>query len=273
MGFQTTYDLDPAALLPGMVASSAPCTRRGRICEGTPVVGLLVQNGTLPDMQVKPIAALAADVDSILASGGASAASAQLIEVASANGVIGGGRIVPAQQITITLSSHANWDVGEAKIAYEDVDGKLVTEKVIMPDAGNVTITTLGAASRFVSAYIPVQGGTAGTFTIGTAPTACELSLADFPGIALRDSARRPYTNDAYDDKDPVNIGTQGDFAVTVEDAVVAGDHVYVRVVASGADVRGQFGGERSSSFARLVGARYIKGAAIDAVAVVGLRG
>jgi hypothetical protein len=274
MAFQTTYSQDASAYLAGMRASGANSQIDAFVCEGTPVVGLLVQRGTDPERQVKPLAELALDVDSIVdaSPGIASASTAQTITAASADGVIGGGRIVPAQQLTATLSSHTDWDATESVFTYEDVNGKVVTESVLIPNGGAATIKTKGAASRFISWYIPAQTSTGGTATIGTDPVNPELSLADFPGIAMLETGRHPYdSSNQFTDKDPINVGRIGDFAVVVEDTVVAGDHVYVRTTASGADVRGQFGGERSTSFGLLIGARYVKGASTDGIAVVRL--
>lgn len=238
--------------------------------EGTVALGCAVLKGTNP-RQGKPVAAVALDVDSILATGGASAAAAQTVIASAFDGVIGAARIVPAQQITATLNSHADWDATTATFYGEDADGNQLVEDVLIPNGGNATITTKAAFGRLVSVYIPAQTGTNGTFTIGTNPAQAEFSRADILGISVWQSAHEPYTSDSYVDNDEMPVMRRGRCYVVTEDAVVNGDPVYVRIVVSGADACGQLGGERSASFALLRGARFRSTAAIDGVAVVEL--
>jgi hypothetical protein len=274
MAYQTTFSNDPAIAIAGMPADSTPRVTESFVAEGAPVVGLLCQRGTDRERQVIPMTSAVADVDSIVDAtpGIASAATEQTITSASADGVIGAGLIIPAQQLTATLNNHADWDATSSIFTYEDVDGKIVRETVLIPNGGNQTITTLGAARRFISWYIPAQTGTNGTATIGTAPTAPVLSLRDFPGVAMFDASRMPYTTgNAYTDKDECPVIAKGRAYVTVEDAVTAGDPVYVRTTTSGADVAGQFGGEKASNFGALAGARYVTSASTDGLAIVEL--
>lgn len=240
--------------------------------EGTVALGCAVLKGTNP-RQGKPVAAVAAAATSILdaSPGGASAASAQTITSASFDGTIGAARIVPAQQVTMVLNSHADWDATTATFYGEDADGNQLVEDVLIPNGGNTTIATKAAFGRLVSVYIPAQTGTNGTFTIGTTPTQAEFSRADILGVSIWQSAHEPYTSDSYVDNDEMPVLRKGRVYVVTEDAVVNGDPVYVRIVVSGADACGQFGGERSASFALLRGARFRTTAAIDGVAVVEL--
>jgi hypothetical protein len=242
------------------------------VAEGAVALGCAVLKGTSP-RQGKPVSAVTASTTSILdgTPGGATAATAQTVSGAAFDGTIGQGRIIPAQQITLTANSHANWDATVITFYGEDCDGREISEDVLMPDAGNVTIETKQAFGRLVSVYIPAQGGTAGTFTIGTKPAFAEFSRRDLLGASIWQSAHEPYTSDSYSDKDEMPVLRKGRMYVVVEDAVANGDNVYVRIVTSGGDVPGQFGGERSASFALVRGAFYRSTAAIDGVAVVEL--
>lgn len=273
MTFQTSYGLVPAIGRGGMVADGATMQDViSTVAEGAVALGCAVLKGTAA-RQGKPIAAVAASTTSILdaSPGGATSASAQTVSGAAFDGTIGQGRIVPAQQITLTASSHANWDASVITFYGEDCDGREISEDVLMPDAGAVTIKTKQAFGKLLSVYIPVQGGTAGTFTIGTSPDAAEFSRRDVLGMSIWQSAHEPYTADGYLDKEEMPVLRKGRGYVVVEDAVANGDAVYVRIVVSGADACGQFGGERSASFALLRGAVFRSTAAIDGVAVMEL--
>lgn len=271
MSAQTTYSLVNAIGRAGMIADGAIMQDViSTAAEGTVALGCAVLKGTNP-RQGAPVAAVALDVDSILASGGASAATAQTVTSASFNGVIGAGRIVPAQQVTLTLNAHADWDATVMAVRGEDCDGNVLVEDVLIPNGGAATITTIAAFGRVTSVYIPAQTGTNGTFTIGTAPTKAEFSRRDILGLSVWQSAHEPYTSDSYVDNDEMPVLRKGRCYVVVEDAVVNGDSVYVRIVTSGADAPGQLGGEPSASFALLRDAFYRSTAAIDGVAVVEL--
>lgn len=272
MAYQTTYSLDPAIAVAGQIAdSSVPCRVDSFVAEGTPTPGNLVQRGTNKERQVIPMTSLTAAATAIAASGIASAATAQTISGASFNGSVGQGLIIPAQQVTMTLNSHADWDATTAVFVYEDVNGVIQQEDVLIPNGGNTTISTIGAARRLLSVYIPAQTGTNGTATIGTIPTSPDISLRDFPGVALYDSGRQPYTSGLYTDKDPCPVLSKGRIYVTVEDAVTAGDPVYVRTTTASTDIAGQFGGEKAANFGRLIGAFYVTSAGQDELAIVEL--
>lgn len=272
MAYQTTFGTDPAIAYAGMPADSTPRQIESFIAEGAPVVGNLMVRGTDPARQAKPMTSLTAAATAILASGGASASTAQTISGAALNGSVGTGLITPAQQVTMTLSSHANWDATTAVFTYENAVGEVVSENVAIPDAGNTTISTIGAARRLIQVYIPAQSGTAGTFTLGTIPTAPVITHRNHVGVAMYDASRDPYTTgNAYTAGDPMNVISKGRVYVIVEDAVAAGDPVYVRTTTASSDVAGQFGGERAANFGLLLGARYVTAAAQDGLAIVEL--
>lgn len=276
MTFQTSYSTDNAVGRAGMLADfSEPHNRDTGIASAAIGVGLAVLKGAT-GRQVSPISDVTADVDTIVASGGATAATAQTIQTTALNGAIGQGRIVPAQQISLVLSSHADWNATVATVYGEDADGATIAENVLIPDAGNQTVKTKAAFGRVTAVYLPAQGGTGGTFTVGTSPDAAEYSRADLRGVAEWQAAHMPYdtttfTDGQYDANEDLPVITRGRVWVKVEDAVAKGDRAYVRIVASGSDLPGQFGGERSASFALVRGAHYTTAAAIDGLSAVQL--
>jgi len=117
------------------------------------------------------VAALAAlaDVDAILATGGASSASPQTLSGASLDGVLGYRALSPSRRITLVLSNHADWDATTATITGKDANGDTITEDLTIPNGGNATLTTTKLFARVTSVTIPAQSGTGGTFTVGVA--------------------------------------------------------------------------------------------------------
>jgi len=116
-------------------------------------------------------------------------------------------------------------------------------------------------------------GGTAtfGTATIG-ASTPVALSLKDFPGVSCYHAITDPATSAReLEQYDEVNVLSSGVIAVVVEHAVSVGDPAYVRMVAAGADLRGQFtgsdGADTPATYARLAGASFISAASADGLA------
>lgn len=243
------------------------------LAEGALTFGLLVQRGSDPDAQVKPMDALpAADVDSIIATAVNTAASEVVISGADFDGAIGAGAIVPAQRVTVALSAHADFDLTTGEIHYEDASGAPQVEELAIPDGGNVTLTTLRPCRRVDKIVIPAQSGAGGEITAGTAGGTDEVALSrkDFPGVCMYDPGDEPgsSTEDVADEKQ-ANILVAGTVMVTVEEAVNPGDGAWVRVTESLPDVRGQFRGSFASGFARLEGASFLTTAAADGLAVL----
>lgn len=276
MTFQTSYSASLTAGKAGMVADySDPLNRDSGIAEAAVGVGLAVVRGTT-GRQVTSVSAVATLATSILATGGVSSASAQTITGATLNGSIGTGRIVPAQQITIALSNHANWSASVMQVRGEDADGNAIVEDVTIPASGNATITTIAAFGKVTALYFPVQGGASGTYTAGTIATKAEFSRRDLLGIAERQSANMPYAVATYADGeysigDDVPVVTKGRIWAITEGTTLRGDPVYVRIVVSGGDTVGQFSSVASSGFALVRGARFNTAAAADGVAQIQL--
>lgn len=263
MTFQTSYGTDQAAGTAGMLADfTEPHTRVSGIAEASCGVGLGVIRGTT-GRQVKNVAAVTTSATSILATGGASAASPQTLTSGSFNGAIGAGRISPAQQVSLVLSSHANWDATTAIIVGEDADGAPITENLSIPDAGNATVTTVQAFGRVKSVYIPTQSGASGTFTVGTTITAPEYSRSDFLGIAEYQDAHMPYDTATYAGGeyaigDEVPMISRGRVWAKTEAACLRGDRVFVRITTNGADTVGQFSNVAGAGFALVRGAHFV---------------
>lgn len=264
MTFQTSYSTDPAVGKAGMLADyTEPHNRVSGVAETSIGVGLGVIRGTA-GKQLKNVAAVTTSATSILASGGASAASPQTISGATLNGTLGNGaRIVPAQQVSLVLSSHANWSATTAVVVGEDADGSPITANLAIPSGGNATVTTTRAFGRVTSIYIPTQGGTSGTFTVGTTVAAPEYSRSDLLGVAEYQSAHMPYDTTTYAGGEyaigeDVPVISRGRVWVKTEAACLRGDKVYVRITTSGADTVGQFSNTPSSSFALVRGAHFV---------------
>lgn len=263
MTFQTTYSNDPGNKAGAIADNTEPHNRISGVAEAAIGVGLGVIRGT-SGKQLKNVTTVTTSATSILASGGASAASPQTITGASLNGTLGNGaRIVPAQQVSLVLSNHANWDATTAVIVGEDADGTPITENLAIPDSGNTTVTTTRAFGRVISVYIPTQSGTGGTFTVGTTVAAPEFSRSDLLGVAEYQAAHMPYDTTTYAGGEyaigeDVPVISRGRVWVKTEAACLRGDKVYVRIATSGADTVGQFSNTPSSSFALVRGAHFV---------------
>jgi hypothetical protein len=187
-----------------------------------------------------PSPAPAADVDAILASGGASAATLQTFSGSALNGVVGTTKMYPGRKITLVLSSHADWDATNATLTGKR-NGRVVTETIAIPNGGNATVTSANEYDEVTSLAIPAQTGAGGTFTIGIAALAAAASvLTEVAGVVMHvpmaEQAGLYGSTDGlvYEDGDPVDVMDEGNVWVEAEEAMVFTDTVYVRV-ASGA--------------------------------------
>lgn len=107
-----------------------------------------------------------ADADAIVATG-ASSGSVQTLTGATLDGVVGDDVMVEPRFVTLTLSSHADWDLTTAVVSGIDGNGNLMTENFAIPNGGNATVTGTKRFLRVTSVVIPAQSGTSGTFTVG----------------------------------------------------------------------------------------------------------
>lgn len=182
-----------------------------------------------------PSPASAASVDAILATGGVSAATQQTWEGAELNGAVGTGTMLPARQITLTLSSHTDWDATNAVLTGVNQLGQTVSENLAIPNAGAATVASVNTYRSVTSLVIPAQTGAGGTFTIGISILDSAVTLADFEGVVIYDASVEP-ANATYEfeDGDAVSLLYKGTIWVRTEDACSAGGGVFVRVGGSG---------------------------------------
>ena len=109
-----------------------------------------------------------ADVDAIIATG-ATTTGEQVFSGAQLDGATGGASLGTPRLITLTLSSHADWDSTTATLEGLDGNGETISEDLTIPNGGNTTLTTTKRFLRATSLTIPAQSGTGGTFTMGVA--------------------------------------------------------------------------------------------------------
>lgn len=246
---QTNYSLDPAIAKEGMIADSRSLRHIvSRLCEGIVKAGLAVfrvpvygspfsgKGGDPGQVYQTPSPALAVDVDAIATSYTTSAAI-QVLSGTALNGVVGDDAMRPGRLITGTLSSHADWNVGTMVVAGE-LDGVAKSESVAIPDAGNTTISTVGAFDKVTSITISAMGGTGGTATFGIAVLDGSVTEADFEGFAIYDNtipANVVPSQDQtaeYHDAGTINVMQSGAFWAVAEvpaSALYKGA-VYVRI-------------------------------------------
>jgi hypothetical protein len=259
-----------------------------RISEGNIGFGRLVDYGTDPVTQAREIPALpAADVDAIMtAAVFASAAAAQDIASGTFDGVIGFDRISPCRTITVTFDASGDWDTpsGECRIDIygNDAAGIEIKDTVSRANgAGAVTLTTRKAFADVTRVHVEACNGAGGTATMGVSNGYVELTQRDYPGVACFTKFLEPNVTVApvYEIATRIqfDILVRGHIVVIPEHAVSIGDQAYIRVLAAGNDVRGQFAGADGAStpttYAKLVGATYQSNAAADNPAVVELKG
>lgn len=106
------------------------------------------------------------DVDAIVATG-ASSTSEQTLTGATLDGATGDDVMAEPRFVTLTLSSHADWDATTAVLSGVDGNGNAITENLSIPNGGNATVTGTKRFLRVTSIVIPVQSGSGGTFTVG----------------------------------------------------------------------------------------------------------
>ena len=119
-----------------------------------------------------------ADADAIVTSL-ASTTGEQELDGAELNGAVGARAMNPPRAITLTLSSHADWDATTAYVDGLDVAGNAILDSFAIPNGGNATVAgTLGLHfAKVTQVTIPAASGTGGTVTVGTrAPVTASVS-------------------------------------------------------------------------------------------------
>ncbi len=280
-GFQSSYGFQTFSAKPGQLADAfspreiGTHIARGPLLAGymgfkaPPAGGAGSRNSIDPgEVYHRVLAGTGATATAILASGGASATTQQVIS--SFNGTYGATELQPARKITLTLNNNANWDATTAVLRGYDSNGALISENISIPDSGNATLTTTNSFRRLVDLTIPAQSGTGGTFTMGVAAlSAGALTAADFFGVIVEDKLKSAVSNSSlygypgnlgatfeanYVDGDSVPVLYAGHIWVYSETAVSDRSPVYCRIASgSGGSVLGAFRTDDDSSTAILV--------------------
>lgn len=274
---QTSYSDNTTIYREGQIADcSLEHVDSFSVESGNVNVGLMLDQGTNARECVAMAALPADDADAIKTSFSSVAASTTY-DGTDLDGATGQGRIVPARSVTFTADNHADWGVAALggtwiTVIGADAAGNTLSQQMFLPAGGNTTLVTDRAFSRVTSVIVGANDGTGGTGTIGLSDDVIEIGSATHPGVAVYDPmVEYQATTYEYTANDRVNVLRKGRFAAIPEHAVVEGEEVYVRVVASGGDVRGQFTGDSgaaSANYAKVLGARWRSAADADALAV-----
>jgi hypothetical protein len=278
---QTTYASTLRAGRAGMLADNGPNDIHSKIATDAVRNGLLAQfdtsyphvGGALSPGKAKLIAALAVDAVSILATGGAGAVTAQTLTSAAFNGVGVGGsgaKMSPARRVTMTLNSHANWDLTDAYISGFGTDGRPLREALVVPDGGNVTLTTKNFFAQVTEIYLPAQAGTAATFTVGVSADEGEFCRRD-SGVVIYNPHHEAYTSDdGYTAGDVFGLLLRGRIWVPVEGTVADGDAAFVRTATASTNIRGQWKSGPAANFTQLPNA-WFRSSNTDGLAILEL--
>lgn len=237
MTVQNTYPFDRAVGYPGQAADAGPHRRKTVIAAVVLAAGALVLRGAVPAKGYAVPAPDAADADGIVTTR-ATATTAQTITGVGLNGAIGEDRQTPARNIVLVLNNNANWDPSTAYVRGLDERGAPQEEAFIIPDAGNVTLTGKKFFSQVTEVYIPPQGGTGGTFTVGTGSKLGPLPKSVVHGVAEYTASREP---EAYPVNYAMPVLEEGPVYVTSETVYSDGDPVYVRMIAGDGETLGAF--------------------------------
>lgn len=273
---------DPTSVEGALIRGPYPEEIISRVCEGALQAGRLVKFGTDPSQQVlEPPALPAADVDAIAATV-ASATSAQSLTGAALDGVIGFDRIAPCRTPTVVFDADAGWDIAAGVdvtwYGYDALGAQVQATVNKATGTGAVTLTAPLAFAAIVEVTISAGGAATGSATLGLSNDKVEISPADYPGLAVYRPIKEPNTTARnFAQYEDVDILMRGRMMCVPEHAVSQGDQVYVRVLESGSDLRGQLTGQDGSAtpatYAKLAGAKWVSAAAADGYAIVELAG
>lgn len=236
MPVQTTYVLAMDPFIAGQLVDNGESEVSSIIAEAAIVASLVVIRGATTRTEGRPPTTPdVADVDAIIATI-LSASTAQTLSGGSLDGVVGGGEMFPPRNVTLTLSSHANWDATTAVVTGYDQEGNVIQESLLIPDAGAATVTGVKPFTKVTSLYIPAQSGASGTATMGFGSVLGPID-SGVHGVALYDATRKP---EAYPVDYVVPCIRKGRVAVTSETSYSDGQPVLVRFIATGGEVAGQ---------------------------------
>lgn len=233
----------PSAPAHGFAGQLAHPVEGARVLSGVALAALLFgvavladrTNGTTQGLEALA-APDAADPDGIVEAH-ATAAAAESLTTTGLDGAIGQGEIWPPRNLVMVLSSHADFNLTTAYIRGLDENGLPQEEAFVIPDAGNTTLTGKKFFSYVTEVYIPAQGGTGGSITVGTGSALGPLDKY-FRGITVYDNTIEP---GGYAEDDQVPYCDEGVIYVHSETAVDPRKPVYVRLVAGGGETLGDF--------------------------------
>lgn len=298
---QTSYSMYPALARLGQILDLfSPRTVSAKIARGIVRAGVgcfrppttggagssFLDPGESYQNAVPPVAV---NATALLATGGVSSASIQVISGSAINGTYGYNantgamtEMQPARLVTMVLSSHANWDATTAVLRGYNHNGQLVSENLSIPDAGNATVTSTTRFKSLVDLTIPAQSGASGTYTLGVTVLDGSVTIADYQGVAVYEPVHMASAGNTaiwgvagansgstavgeYGDNDAFSCLERGPIAVLTEVATVDGDDVYVRVASNGANTTlGAFRNDSDSGNAvQVVGGKFIRAGAI----------
>ncbi len=277
---QNSYGFKEFSMVPGQLMEAfGPRQVSAKIARGLLTAGCMAfkvptvggagsRNGIDPGEAFQyVIGGTTASATAVLASGGASSTSQQVIT--SFNGSLGAGPFQPARAVTMTLNNNANWDATTAVLRGYNHLGQIVSENLSIPDAGNTTLTSANLYTRLISLTIPAQSGTGGTYTLGVAAVAAgALTAADFYGVVVY-QAIKTTPNSAglygypgvpsgvtadYADSESAPLLVEGGIACVTETTFTTNAPVYCRIAAgAGGSTIGAFRTDADSSTAILV--------------------
>lgn len=268
---QTSYSTSMTIGREGGIAEGS-CFRKVNSFE----VGTATKFGLLCELssgKVQPLSALPSADDDSIATLLASAATAQVFQLTDFDGAIGTGFIYPAQRLSFKFNNHGDWDDTVMRVVGEDPSGAVIVEDILVPNGGNTTVYSTGLFRRVERIHLPAQTGTNGTMDVGTDPTYYAMYVGqDCPGVCVYEPMSQSYAaTTELGVGEMASVMQKGRFYAVTENTTAIGDPVYVRMVESGTDMRGQFRAGRAANFALLVGARFVTAASTDGLAVVEL--
>jgi hypothetical protein len=234
MPVQSTVTTQAQVAVAGQMDS--PCVLLApRIAAAALTVGLVACLTSGADT-IRHLEAPAADPDAFATAAVViSSASPQTVAAASFDGAVGATIMRQARNVTLTLSSSADWDATTAIVYGLDEQGAPTSESLTIPNGGNATVSGLKLFSSVTSLYIPAQSGTGGTATMGFGSVLGPLD-GSVAGIVPFDVSRTGLT---YAANEAAPVVRKGRVWVSSETAAYQGREVYVRMVAGGGESLG----------------------------------
>jgi hypothetical protein len=236
MPVQTTVVTVAQTAVAGQIDTSfSPLDIRSRVSAAALTPGLLACF-VASASTVRHLAPDTADVDAF-ATAAAIISAAAPQTVTALDGAVGLTAMRQARNVTLTLSSSADWDATTAIVYGLDENSAPASESLAIPNGGNATVSGLQLFSSVTSLYIPAQSGTGGTATLGFGSVLGPIDSAA-AGVVPFETSRSALT---FASGEVCPVVRTGRVWVTSETAVTEGGRVYVRGVISGDEVLGAF--------------------------------